>query len=424
MRLRELIRRERDERPLPEDVRAELEALDRALAGEPVPDQMEGLAELVADLRAERPEPDATFADRLDRWAASGFDRQRKPGLGRQAAEAGGAAGRRFRVDLRAPWVPAAATACLLAVVVASAVLVSPLGERDDEDAGGGGVVSEIAAPAEEDAGARQAPGAAGPAAIDAVETRARAGQGISPGGVDPALPTAPDPRSGAAANVEERRVERDAHLVLGAPADKAQDVTNEVVAVVEAHDGIVLNSRVSSDEAGASAVLQLQIPTRNLDAALDELSGLADVRSFSEGSTDITAPFVSARDRMRDLRAERRSLLAQIEAATDPTELDELKERLAGVNRRLARAEAAFSRVKHRAQQSRVTLQITSDGAEEGGWSLEDALDDAGRVLTVVAGVALIAAAALLPLALIAAIAFFVLRAARGRAREGALDD
>ena len=44
--------------------------------------------------------------------------------------------------------------------------------------------------------------------------------------------------------------------------------------------------------------------------------------------------------------------------------------------------------------------------------------------MLTVAAGVALISAAVLLPLALIAAIAYFVISAARGRARERALDE
>lgn len=414
MRLRDLIMRERDERPLPEGVQEELEALDAALAGEPVPEEMEGLADLVSDLRAERPEPDETFAARLDRWAASGFDRQRKPGVGHHAAErASGRKRRRLGVQLNAPWAPAAAAACLAVLVVGSAVVLSPNGGDDDavdtavtetvEPVGGGDAAR---APDAREA----APGTAEPA--------------TSIEGDAPGLDARPGAQPGNAAGAEERKVERDAQLELAAPADEVQDVANRAIGVVEAHDGIVLNSRVTGNETRSSALLQLQIPTRNLDAALDELSDLADVRSFSEGSTDITAPFLDAQDRVRDLRAERRSLLNQIEAATDPDELDDLKERLADVNRALARAKADFGKVRHRAQQSQVMLQITSDGAREGDWSIGEALEDAGRVLTVAAGVALIAGAVLLPLALIAALAFFVIRAARGRARERALDE
>ena len=69
------------------------------------------------------------------------------------------------------------------------------------------------------------------------------------------------------------------------------------------------------------------------------------------------------------------------------------------------------------------MTLQITSEGADEGDWSLEDALDDAGRVLTVAAGVALITRGAAADRAdrrrdqLLTS-------AARNRARDRALDE
>ena len=79
---------------------------------------------------------------------------------------------------------------------------------------------------------------------------------------------------------------------------------------------------------------------------------------------------------------------------------------------------------MKSRANLSNVTLQITSQGADEGDWSLEDALDDAGRVLTVGAGIALITAAVVVPLALIVAIVYFLVSASQDRSRERALDE
>jgi hypothetical protein len=140
----------------------------------------------------------------------------------------------------------------------------------------------------------------------------------------------------------------------------------------------------------------------------------------------DITRPFIDAKDRMDSLRAERKSLLAQIRVADTEAELDALKLRLATVERELAQANATFRNIQRRAALSNVTVQITSEGArgDEDDWSLGDALDDAGRVLTVAAGIVLISAAVLLPLALIAAIAYFVLSATRNRSRERALDE
>ena len=68
--------------------------------------------------------------------------------------------------------------------------------------------------------------------------------------------------------------------------------------------------------------------------------------------------------------------------------------------------------------------------GDDEGGaWTPGDAFDDALRVLEVVAGVALIAAAVLLPLALVWLLAWLghrtvVRRAPRARARHGLTPD
>ena len=56
------------------------------------------------------------------------------------------------------------------------------------------------------------------------------------------------------------------------------------------------------------------------------------------------------------------------------------------------------------------------------GAFTLHRALHDAGRVLVVAAGVALIALAVLVPAALIAALAAWLWALARRRRREGAL--
>jgi hypothetical protein len=59
----------------------------------------------------------------------------------------------------------------------------------------------------------------------------------------------------------------------------------------------------------------------------------------------------------------------------------------------------------------------------EGGAWTPGDAFDDALRVLEVAVGVALIAAAVLLPLALIWLLAWLARRGVSRRRRERALD-
>jgi hypothetical protein len=57
------------------------------------------------------------------------------------------------------------------------------------------------------------------------------------------------------------------------------------------------------------------------------------------------------------------------------------------------------------------------------GGFTLGKAAHDAGRVVVVMAGVALIALAVLLPVALLAALAWWVAGTVTHRRRERALD-
>ena len=426
----------RDDAPLPADVDAELSALDAALAGDDVPAGMEGVEALVSDLRAERPTPESEFGDALDRWAAAGFPRGRRPGLSHKATASD--AGGRFRLFINS-LTPrklayaggAAATLVVLAVGI-SQIEFDSGGTRGDssssagDDAGGG--AAEQAAPSQAEPSDGDAgllvPSRREKAAPEVLE-QAFGDRAPSDLRLDRAdLNALGASRPGPAGGQEERKVERDAQMTLSAPADEVQDVTNEAITVVESNRGVVESSQTSGTEDQARATLQLVIPTRALDTTLDQLSDLADVKSLSEGTVDITRPFVDAKDELAGLRAERVALINQIQAADTEEELDQLRARLDALLNTIAQAEADFDNIQRRAALSNVTLQITSEGADEGDWSFDEAIDDAGRVLEVGAGIALIAGAVLLPLALVGAIAYFVLSAARNRARERALDE
>ncbi len=86
---------------------------------------------------------------------------------------------------------------------------------------------------------------------------------------------------------------------------------------------------------------------------------------------------------------------------------------------------QAALNGVKRQGRFATVDVDVTSNGpaADDGSWNLGDALDDAGRVLEVIGGVALISLAILLPVALVVSLVALILIRARGRARDKALD-
>ncbi len=390
--------------------------------------------ELERELREVRPESDPEFARRLDEWAADGFPRDR--GLGPHALGPGrlGFAARAWSrlaaIPPRRTLLPVGAAATFLVVI---GVVVSRPGDVV-EPSGGGEDAAVVAEPSGGDAGSAPAiedTVAPAPAAAQKDVFRAEDG-GASAELVAPenSLSVEEFPIPGGdgdkiARGTDERLVDATAQITLGAEADEVQDVANEVVAVTDAHDGVVIDSRVTTDEAGARASFELEIPYRELDATIGDLSGLADVISRTEQGEDITARAVRAQkdladtlERLRDARIE------LIEADTREERLI-AKARIDSLNAQANAFEQQRNDVRRQARFATVNVDVTSDGAEgaEDDWSLADALDDAGRVVEVIGGIALVTLAVLVPVALVGAIVWLIAARARRHGRERALD-
>ena len=387
--------------PLTDQQRTELDALDRALAGEPVDGDLRDLEELVREVRATAPEMSAGFAARLEQEVQEGFPTPRE--RPRRAAL------RARRPDwTRRRWILLPAAGSLAAVLVALVVVLGGNGEPLTTFSGEATMQSERDSSAET---------AAGAGAQDGVTSSAPSLAPPMP------APNAPVEPGGS------RRVERSAILALRTPADRFERTTDAVLATVGRFDGIVARSQIgASDAAGGEAFFDLRIPAEQLDRALAALSRLGHVTERSQSLQDITGAFTSAQERLTDARAERRGLLRAIERATTQRRIDSLRARLRAVSGRIAGLKGQISSLRRRSDLSRVDLTVRA-GDESGGstggghWTPGDAAGDALRVLEVLAGVALVALAVLAPPALLAAAVAVGVRIGRRRRREGALD-
>ena len=110
--------RQREQHDLSDEARRELDALDRALAGEPVDAEFDGVARLARDMRAERPELSDEFATRLDAQVENGF--RPEPG----SSQGTGARFRRWIAGIRPMRLVAPAGAVATVVVVASVAVI------------------------------------------------------------------------------------------------------------------------------------------------------------------------------------------------------------------------------------------------------------------------------------------------------------
>ena len=365
--------------------------------------------ELERELRAERQQLEPDFARRLDDWAAAGFPRD--GGFGPLTGRGGG--GR-----LRRAWERISSTPprrmLLPAGAVATAVVIAGVAISRDGEIGG--------------SRAQRGPNSTSLSNPPLNEASGRAGSGAGASAPPAARPVVPDTTGGGIARgTEDRLVDSTARLTLGTDASDVQSVADQVVAVTDRYQGIVIDSQVTSDQAGARAAFTLEIPAKQLDAALADLSGLADVISRTQSGHDITARAVRARKRLAatlddirkaridliqaDTREQRLVIRARVESLQ--ADANVLQTRLAGVKR-----EARFATVA-------VGITSSSPGSSsgDGGWTLSSALDDAGHVLEVIGAIALVSLAVLAPVSLLVALGWLIASRVRRRRRETTLD-
>lgn len=390
--------------------------------------------DLTAELRSLRPSPSLAFADELDVRVAAGFakdERSRKGPFGAIAKAIREASPRRVALP--------AGGAALAALAIATAVIAVEQG-RDPDPSSEGALLS---------LGSERSPAIGRGHGTQFSDTPSNLSGGQPPIGesagsaVAGETPRASSAPAGAEYQLEgaaqpltspgQRKVERDAELVLRSEPGEIGENANEVFAVVHANRGIVLNSSIhdwtanaGNRAAEARAGFELLIPSARLGEALASLSRIADVRSRHESTLDITAPTVGISERLTDAGARIDSLLAQLAEAESDEERAAVESELRRERRHAAALGAQLDRLHQRSHFAHVLLRIESGlaGTDSGSstWGVGDALDDAGRILTIAAGVALIGIAVLAPLALIALLAWLAQRAWRRQRRERAL--
>ena len=241
----------------------------------------------------------------------------------------------------------------------------------------------------------------------------------------------APEAKAGKVKTRGHRDVERSSTIVLGTKPDQVAGAAAKVYAAVHAAGGIVLNSSVESGSTGASgASFSLLIPSDKVDDALASFSQIAEVRSRHDATNDITAPTVGVTEELRDSNASIEGLLKELGNVETEAERESVEARLREERRHHAAIRASLEHLHKRASMSEVSLRIVTNhgagvtpaGKGDGDWSVGDALHDAGHILTVAAGVLLIALAILAPIALIAVLFWSLNRFRVRRLRERAL--
>ncbi len=434
-----------DSDPLGPEIAGALMAVDATLAGDPVDPEYAELAELALILRRERPRTSDAFTARLDEQVQRRF--------ARPAPAARGTGLRRWLFGSVAG-LAAAGAATALVIVIAG---------------GGGGATHNGLVATFGSAGGASSSSAAAQGAPAVSSTSASAGtssaaSAAASGNVSPDVKRAAVPHklsstsppsthsaqslsasSGAASSSSapqavipnpvipgQRQVVQSAQLALSAPAAKIDDVSQQIFNVVGQEKGYVNSSNVTSTgEPGSSAYFQLSVPSANLAATLTDLSRLRGARvvSRTDQTNDITGQVGGAGQKLAEARALRSSLLKQLANATTSEQVASIQARLHDANASIASDLSTLRGLQRQVAYSKIQVNLESAGApapvrhHSGGFTIGRAAHDAGRVLVVVAGVALIVLAVMVPVGLVAALLAWVGFAVRRRRRDQALD-
>jgi hypothetical protein len=395
------------------EIAGALMAIDATLAGAAVDPDYAELAELALILRRERPRTSDAFAARLDERVERRF--------ARPAPASRGTGLRRWFGGSLAGLAAAAAGVALVVVLT-------------------GGHARNLSSESSSSAAASTA------TVVSSASAGSAAGKPLL--GVTPAIREAKPPsRSAASGAVSssssrsvipspvipgKRQVVQSAQLVLGVSPSRIDDVSQQVFNVVGQEKGYVNGSNVTSGGANGSAFFQLSVPNANLAATLAALSQLksAHVVSRTDNTNDITGQVGGAGQRLAEARALRSSLLKQLAAASTTEQVDSVQARLHDANASIASDLSTLRGLQRQVAYSNITVRIQSATApppvihhHSSGFTIGTAAHDAGRVLVVVAGVALIVLAVMVPIGLVAALLAWVGFAVRRRRRDQALD-
>jgi hypothetical protein len=477
--------RPREDELIDPEIAEQLDAIDATLAGDPVAPRFAELAELALMLAADRPEgPRPEFAQELDRRVEARFRRVEPAaggaGSGARGGGAGGGArwvgarGGRWGGARRGAWggarggrwgLPALGAAATALVAVAVGIAVLPLGGASNTATNSatatgahgregfstpGAVKHALGALKAPPAAYKRSPAAGARTQSPALTTPARAA-------VPPSAVPVPENKAAAAGTVgvtssasgygtstssgnqvgssgyapspvpDGRKITQSSSIQLGTPASRIDTVAQEVFDVIGAVNGIVSSSNVSSGP-GASAQFQLRVPSSSLTQALSQLSRLryANVISRTDNTRDITSSFTSANRRIANAKVALGKLRAKLAVAYTETEIALLRAQIASENATISRAQASLRSLNRQVDYSRVDVSIQANAggsSSGGGFGLRKAGHDALRVLEVSAGVALIALAVMVPIGLLAALAWWFGLTVRRRRRERALD-
>ena len=136
------------------------------------------------------------------------------------------------------------------------------------------------------------------------------------------------------------------------------ENAVNEAKGYIESSQ-IYGNSYYYSD-GNRSATMKFRIPADDLDAFLDKIGNMGNVKEKSISATDITANYTDIQARIDSLEAERKALLAILEKADKVSDIIQVQDKITSVNADLDSYKRSIKNYDSLIAYSQVTVEIS----------------------------------------------------------------
>ena len=211
-------------------------------------------------------------------------------------------------------------------------------------------------------------------------------------------------------------RVIRTAELGLVIPPDSFDQRFAQVVDVASAHNGFVATS-TTRERAGN---VTMRVPAANFDPALRDLRELGDIEVQTIQGRDVTAEYVDLRARLRIAKSRREVLLRLMDRAASIEQTIRVQNALDDTQLRIEELQGQLRLLDDRTSLATIRVQLREEGAEAVTEvetpSIPNAFERSfAGFVGVIAGV-VIGLGYLIPVALLAALVWFVVVRVRRR--------
>ncbi|HYN35535.1 MAG TPA: DUF4349 domain-containing protein [Actinomycetota bacterium] len=200
------------------------------------------------------------------------------------------------------------------------------------------------------------------------------------------------------------------------------EDLLRESIQKVEQtagrYGGFVLSTSVDNARSSGGVVV-IRIPSEDFELALRDVKGVGDVTGENVSGKDVSQEFIDLEARIRNLEAQEAILLQLMEKATTIAETINVQNNLSGIQLEIERLRGRLNFLEDRTSLGTISVAIVESGAPAPREAnvFSQAWNTAVEILEGIgAGAIILTIGVLLPLSVVAAVAFLIFKALKPR--------